>query len=287
MQQVFSPKQVARAIGASESSVKRWCDRGLLETVRTVGGHRRVPLSGVLHFVREKQHALVVPEELGLPAEIGVARKSVAACKSDFSEALAIGNYPICRRILLELFLGKHSIGTICDDVVVPAMQAMGEGWCDGSVEVYEERRGCDIAINLLFEMRSMMPRPNSDAPLAIGASVEGDPYSLPTRMVELSLLESGWSALSLGCGVPLNSLKTAIQQHSPRLFWLSVSAIKDEEKFISEFQDLYTACDDVAVVVGGRALHDKLRQKIQYTSYCENLQRLETFVKAIQSPKD
>lgn len=287
MQQVFSPKQVARAIGASESSVKRWCDRGLLETVKTVGGHRRVALSGVLHFLREKNHALVVPEELGLPTEIGLARTSLQASKTEFNEALASGNYPVCRRILLEQFLAQHSIGSICDEVIVPAMQAMGDGWCNSTIEVFEERRGCDIAMRLLFELRSMISQPKGDAPLAIGASVEADPYSLPTRMVELSLIESGWNATSLGCGVPLSSLKKAIQSESPRLFWLSVSAIEDEEKFVEEYRDLFSACDKVAVVLGGRALHEELREKIQYTSYCENLQRLESLVKAIYSPKD
>ena len=185
------------------------------------------------------------------------------------------------------MFLAGHSIGSICDEVIVPAMKAIGDGWCDGSVEVFEERRGCDIAIRLLFEMHSMIPRPKNDAPLAMGASVEADPYSLPTRMVEIALTASGWNTESLGCGVPLRSLKKAILEKSPRLFWLSVSSIKDEETFVAEYLDLFDACDNLAIVLGGRALTEQLRARIQYTSYCENLQRLETFVKAIYSPKD
>ena len=76
---LVSPKQVARAIGVSESSLKRWCDRGLIKTVKTAGGHRKMEIGEVLAFIRENDHALVAPELLGLPpvsqlAALGLVR---------------------------------------------------------------------------------------------------------------------------------------------------------------------------------------------------------------------
>lgn len=282
MQQVFSPKQVARAIGASESSVKRWCDRGLLASVKTGGGHRRVPLSGVLEFIRSENRALVSPVELGLPTELAAPRHSITDAKEEYRKALEAGNYPICRRVLLSLFLARHTIAQICDNVLAPAMRSMGEGWCDGSVDVYEERRGCEITLRLVHDLRSMIPQPQPGAPLAIGGSVEGDPYTLPTRMVELVLLELGWNAFSLGCGVPLSSLKRAVEEKRPRLFWLSVSVVADPKRFVEEYAELYACCDGVAVALGGQCLDEALRAQLQYTTHCENLQRLETFAKAL-----
>ena len=38
MNELVSPKQVAHAMGVSESSLKRWCDQGLIPTVRTAAG---------------------------------------------------------------------------------------------------------------------------------------------------------------------------------------------------------------------------------------------------------
>lgn len=284
MQHVFSPKQVARAIGASESSVKRWCDRGILESIKTGGGHRRVPLSGVLEFVRSENRTLVSPTELGLPSDLATPRHSVSTADEEFRVALAEGNYPICRRVLLSLFLARHSVAQICDTVIAPAMMSMGDGWCNGEVDVFEERRGCEITLRLIYELRAMVPVPSPDAPVAMGGTVEGDPYSLPTRMVDLVLLESGWNAHSLGCGIPLSSLKKAISEQKPRLFWLSISALENRDLFIQQYSDLFSACDNVAVVVGGRGLDEDLRSRMQYSAFCENLQRLETFVKAIYS---
>ena len=58
--QLLSPKQVARALGVSESSLKRWCDKGLIPTERTAGGHRRLPLAGVLDFLVRSDAVQVV-----------------------------------------------------------------------------------------------------------------------------------------------------------------------------------------------------------------------------------
>ena len=48
MKKLISPKQVARAIGVSESTLKRWCDRGLIPMTKTAGGHRRMEVEAVV-----------------------------------------------------------------------------------------------------------------------------------------------------------------------------------------------------------------------------------------------
>src|SRR5690606_20370901 len=54
-----------RAIGASESSVKRWVDDGAIPAVKTSGGHRRIPLRDAVAFVRTRGLPLAHPEALG------------------------------------------------------------------------------------------------------------------------------------------------------------------------------------------------------------------------------
>src|SRR5215212_8889541 len=63
---LLTPKDLADAVGVSESSMRRWIDSGRLRTTRTAGGHRRVEFVEAVRFIRESGTPLVRAEILGL-----------------------------------------------------------------------------------------------------------------------------------------------------------------------------------------------------------------------------
>ena len=126
MDKLLSPKQVAVAIGASESSLKRWCDQGLIETVRTAGGHRRLSVSSVLGYLQKTGHQLIAPEILGLPPlTAGAGQRSMAKARGALLDALTQCHDTAARQIVIEAFtagqlvdirgttIGKGYAGTI------------------------------------------------------------------------------------------------------------------------------------------------------------------------------
>ncbi len=283
---LLTPKQVARAIQVSESSIKRWCDRGLIPTHYTAGGHRRIPTSGLMEFLRSKKQQIVRPEVLGLPVTAGQTVRVIDRAAENLVDALVVGDEDQCRQIVFDLFLTEHSITAICDQVFAKAFESIGDRWECGDAEVYQERRGCELALRVLHELEAMVPKPASDAPLAIGGAPAGDQYNLATTMVELVLREAKWNAVSLGDNLPFTTLAAAIREHRPRLFWLSCSHVEDEAGFLTGYESLYDEfCMDVAIVVGGRALTEELRQKMKYAAYCDNMQHLEGFAQTLQRP--
>lgn len=280
MKSDLSPKQVARAIGVSESSLKRWCDRGLLPTVRTPGGHRRLPLAGVLKFVKETGRELAEPEILGLPTSVGTGPRVFRRASEELTQALLDGSEERARRIVLDLFLKQHRLSVICDQVLAEALHRIGDGWGCGTVAVYEERRACEIVLALVRELKQLLPSP-TEGKRAMGGTCEGDPYQLPTSMVALVLTQCGYDAGSLGAGIPFGSLAAAIRKHRPDLFWLSVSHLPDSEVFLENFDELghVAAEHNVPLVVGGRALTESLRRQMHYTVFCDTLGHLESFL--------
>jgi molybdopterin-binding protein len=57
-EKLFTPREVARVLGISYPTVKQWIYKKKLRTVKTVGGHHRVPESEIdklLYKVREKR----------------------------------------------------------------------------------------------------------------------------------------------------------------------------------------------------------------------------------------
>jgi MerR family transcriptional regulator, light-induced transcriptional regulator len=251
----LSPRQVARAIGVSEASLKRWCDKGLLPSVRTPGGHRRLTLSAVVHFLRETGHSLPHPELLSLPSAVAQGRVVVSRTRREMIEALAAGEEERFRGLALNLYLGGLTLGELCDEAIAPAFAALGERWQHGALEVYEERRGCEIALALLHELRHVLPAPRAEAPLALGGTLADDPYTLPNAMVELGLRELGWRTINCGCGLPPLQLATAVRRLQPRLCWLSVSTLPQGASLADSIAPIAEAVRETGVrlIVGGR----------------------------------
>ncbi len=281
MTRLLTPKQVARAIGVSESSLKRWCDKGLIPMSCTAGGHRRLPISGVLEFIRTNRHGLVDAAAIGLPPNTGNRRLSLAESWAVVRDALVAGDEMLVRQVVLDLFLDGNRISSICDQVLTRSFHEIGAMWDCGQVEVYQERRACRLCTGVLHELRQLLSPAQSSGPIALGGTPEGDFYDVPTTMVELVMQQEGWQATSLGSSLPFATMSVAIVENRPTLFWLSVSHIADEERFVSEYIPFFETAMayKTMVVVGGRALSEEIRKRIKYSVFCDNLTHLETYL--------
>lgn len=236
-----------------------------------------------LGFVRQHNHQLVSAEVLGLPPASDQAALGLSRGRSSLVDALLAGDELLSRQILFDLYVARHSISVICDKVIAAAFREIGERWACDEADVFEERRACEIAVRILYELRRLL-KPFAPTLLALGGAIDGDFYTLPTTMAELVLRDVGFQATSLGVSIPFSSLTKAIQQNRPKLFWLSVSHIREGLDFVTEFATLSRACtsNGTALVVGGRALTEDLRQRLTYSSFCDTMQHLEAFAQAL-----
>ncbi len=276
MHDLLTPKQVARAIDVSESSVKRWCDKGDIPTHYTAGGHRRIALASILAWVRSGRHVLVHPEALGLPATSGKTHWVFDRARSQLVEALLQGSESVCLQVLLDLYLAGHSLSLMCDEIMAAAFVDIGDRWSCGTAEVYQERRGCKIAVRVIQQLQRMLPDVAANSPLAMGGTASGDHYSLGTNMVELVLRNLGWNAVSLGVDLPFCTLDAVLRDNQPRLFWLSCSHLADEDSFVAGVQGLHARYGkQTAFVLGGQALHGSLRTRLSFAPCGDNMQQL------------
>lgn len=281
---LVSPRQAARAMGVSESSLKRWCDQGLIRMTRTAGGHRKLPIAEVLRYVRDHNRPLLHPDLLGLPAASPGAVIGLGRAVPLLVEALLAGDEIVARQLVVDLYAAGHPLALLFDEVIAEAFRQIGDRWECGTAEVYQERRGCQIALRTLYDLRRMQTPPPATGGLAAGGTLEGDPYSLPTTMAELVLREGGWRATSLGSSLPVDSLIRFLHAQRPALFWISVSYLDDPARFLERFALLSRACTETgtALVTGGRALTESLRQRMCYAAYGDTMQHLATFARTL-----
>lgn len=271
-------------MGVSEASLKRWCDKGIIPSLRTPGGHRRLLLSDVVRYLRDSGHPLPEPAVLGLPSGVGTGRFVVERARREMIDALIAGDSHRVRSLGTSLYLAQHSLAEICDNVVAPAFQALGERWQHGELAVYQERHGCEITAELLHELRFLLPAPPPTAPLAIGGTLAGDPYTLPNNMVEIALQEAGWRTVNCGCGLPPDTLVAALRALRPRLMWLSVSSVEAAKLARGDVEALADALrvTGALAVLGGRAVPTALAEGlpgahsfvglVEFEEYCSSL---------------
>ena len=286
----ISPRRAAAAIGVSESSVKRWCDQGLLAAVRTPGGHRRLPIPAVLRFARANGRPLrAAQREARAAALVGNASRSpppkpLRIARADLSRALLADDRAAVRATLETQWSGGCSVDVLCDALVAPVFVAIGERWSRGAIEIYEERRACELLRQCLYDLSTCLAPTRPKAPRAIGGTLEGDPYDLPTIMAELVLLERGFDARSLGSGLPGATIARAIAELKPRLVWLGVGHADDRRRLVAECAIVERAATaaGAALVVGGAALVAPLRKELRYAAFCDGMVHLASFADAL-----
>ena len=164
-------------------------------------------------------------------------------------------------------------------------MTRIGHGWMVGSLDVYQEHEATQIVTSalrgLIDDARELSGEPHS---LALGATTEGDPYVLAGLLGELLLSEQGWRVRNLGNNLPMRSLAQATLRHKPRLVFLSVNYLANEDQFVREYQSFHevAAAAGTAVMVGGQALGPELRSRLVYASFGDRMAHLAEFARQL-----
>jgi excisionase family DNA binding protein len=249
-----SPKDAAVALGASESSLKRWVDEGRLAVERTAGGHRRIPVSEVVRFAREQGLRLRDPTALGLPSP---SSSRLGDLDVVVRQGLSDGDGPTVRARLLAAYLGGTPIAQLADGPLRLAFEHLGMLWLAGEDGIAREHHATVLAVQAIEALRGLLPEPSDDAPVAVGGAPGGDPYTLPSALAAAALAESGMRTVDLGADAPTPALEAAIARCQPALVWRSVTGEGEAGPMVKELRRLAERIAPVPLVVGGRRLSE------------------------------
>lgn len=263
---LLTTRDLALAMGVSESSIKRWADEGEIRAARTVGGHRRIPLPEALRFVRERGLALPHAEVLGLTDVATLRAGPVPADEATaFRELLLAGDEIRSRGLLQSLYLSGASVAAILDGPVRLAMEAIGELWHGDPRGILLEHRATDLCAQALHQLRAFLPDPASDAPVAAGGALDDDPYLLGSLAAATALTAEGYRTYNLGPATPAATLEEAARSLGAALLWVSVASTPEPERVPAVLAELADAVAPFGthVMAGGPALDpDALPQR-------------------------
>jgi MerR family transcriptional regulator, light-induced transcriptional regulator len=282
----LSTVQVARAVGVSVTTIKRWVDDGVLPAHRTAGGHRKLVLADVLRLTRDgglptSDLGQLVPVARGEPANPERFREQL-------QEAVAAIDDGRIRAVIRAAYQAGIPIETLADRVVSPVMAFVGRQWQHEKLNVGTEHLVTGSVVAGIYELQATIAmNAAGERPIAIGGAPEGDHYILPTLLAKMTLIEAGWNALNIGPNTPADSFRLAFDSHRPKLLWLCVSHIENESRFEADFSNLFREARShgIPIALGGRALPEELRTRLPYTTYGDGLAQLAAFARSLNPP--
>ena len=257
MKPILTPRELAEAIGVSESSVKRWVDAGTIAATRTAGGHRRIAIGEAVRFIRSQQSVVTRPDALGLADVASVAQ----AFPGPGEEAdrlygyLVSGGAEEAKGLLLTLYLNGMSVAAIVDGPIRLSMERLGELWQHQSDGIYLEHRATEIAFQAINRLRAILPS-SASRPIAVGGAAPSDVYQLPSLCAATVLHAAGLSAVNLGADLPISSLERAVDRLGASLVWVSATASGLPTDTGREIHGLATRLErkQLPMVVGGQS---------------------------------
>ncbi len=279
-----STAQVSRALGAGVTTIKRWVDDGILPAHRTPGGHRKLLLADVLRLVRENDFPQLDLARLH-PSLLSGSVLDETKLSRDLYAALRHGDASAARFLIESVDRGGLRAATLADAVIAPAMRRIGLEWEEGRIDVMHEHRATQICSESLYALKShLLSQAVQERPVAVGGVPEGQLHALASQLVELVLLEGGWSPVNLGPNTPFSSFRKALTELRPRLLWLSIHRVEEPAAFLAAYRELYDDAhkSGIPVAIGGQGLTDDLRALMPYTTYGDGLSHLADFASSL-----
>lgn len=279
----LTTKGVAKLLRVSEATVKRWADSGLLQSDKTVGGHRRFSLNSVAHLRRE----LGIGPGAETPTRQSGQKKGSAILPAtvQFADTLLRADEKEAGAMLVQAYLSGAALTTLFDETITGAMHHVGELWFNGSITVADEHLATRVVFGALQTLSAVMVPVQPNGLKAICCGIEGDLHELPVQLARNILESEGWEVQSLGSNTPLFALSDMVARQRPQLVCISARSISDLDRATAEYTQLrkITGKLGVSVVIGGEGFRDPVfRERFPSEFYADNFAGLAKFIRAL-----
>ncbi len=268
---------VARRTGLKPDLVRAWERRyGAVEPSRTSGGQRaysdadierlsllrqategghpirriaRLPAAELRRLVAEDRRLPAVRTPAPTLAGGGTAEERLAACLAAVERL-----DPRALAGLLEGSTLHLSRQRLLDDLVVPLMERVGEGWREGVLRPFHEHLATAVVRSLLAVLQDGRGRSLSGPQLLV-TTPAGQRHELGALLAAVAADAEGWEVTYLGPDLPAEEIAAAAHAAGARAVALGITYPPDDPGLVRELRTLGRLLGtDLPLAVGGRA---------------------------------
>jgi excisionase family DNA binding protein len=142
-------------------------------------------------------------------------------------------------------------------ELLVPALQAVGDGWERGEITVADEHRASAVARRIIGRLGPRFTRPGRKRGTVVLGAVAGERHEIPGAIVADHLRAAGFEVVELGADTPAESFVESAGHGDPLCILVSVTAGGHEDSVVETVEAL-RASVGAPVLVGGAAVGDE-----------------------------
>lgn len=273
----LTTQRAAQLLKAHESSVKRWCNAETLACTYTPGGHRRIPLDGLLQFAQQQDLPCSLLKMQPFEEDVWQGINQIWSDET-FDSLITLG-YTLLEAGHGDLFIPLLEFAlemdiplpSLLDRLLSPVVHRIGDAWHNGALTVGDEHRMTEFVRDSLYALMYTLPsRPSRNAiprPVAVVGCGRTETHNLGALMIRLLLKTLGWSVVYLGGSVPTEDLVLQQIKHKATLVCVSFAppqAIPEALHTIRMLEQWYDAENPYRLALGGKGLQrDKIPSEL------------------------
>jgi len=124
--------------------------------------------------------------------------------------------------------ISSYSIRRVIDEVLLPVLQTVGDGWHRGDVTVAQEHFTSAFIREQLITMLNRLESGPVGGPVAVCAGFPGETHEIGLLAVAVKLALRGWRVAYLGADLPLEELAGILLSRNAELICQSIMTPRD-----------------------------------------------------------
>ena len=280
---IYSTRELAQIWNVSESTIKRWADRGELCCYRTPGGHRKFHLQDICNFQKQRGFeatGLLTTEKWEDPEiEEALNRKRFDKVRQ-LIHYLALQNQRGRIRDLMErLYMRGMGLADLYDEVLIPIVERGQRELENEEISIGQEkllRNNLEEAMSILFP--ELIRRRQSGRTGLCGAP--DDPCRISVNALSRIMEVEGWDCLNLGSRVPCTVMAEMVDEEPVNL--VCVACAESDTLNSDDFETLAEVAGHhrIPLVLVGNAFTDpQVRKELSHDDYFPDFRSFQSYL--------
>ena len=198
---------------------------------------------------------------------------------SQVIEALSQYRIDRCEQLLKKALIATEPLDYV-RDVLLPALQKVGQLWHDDKLNIAQEHMFSSCVKRIVMSMLNTVQRYSRNNPGMLFATTSGEPHEFGILVTSLLAASQGYNCYYLGADLPARDIIDACEHLRPDVIVMGLIKIPPEPETIEQLRQIIAAAEVIGarVWLGGSGADHWYPQYSSELSHCELIADIDHF---------